>query len=601
MVSKRLPDRFAYLKIFAATPAKSQVIVLGCLIIASLAEGSGVAMLMPVLSIADADPSRPPTGLTRVVNEALAGLGLPHSLPMLLGIFVGGMMIKAALTMVAMTYVGYTVAEVTTNLRLELVDRLMKVRWSYFVRSPVGRFANAISGEAGRAGDAYLSVAQLVALLIQTLLYLTFALLISWRFTLAAVSVGGLTMVLLNRFVRTAKVTGKQQTKRTKSLVARLSDALVGIKPLKAMARHVRLHDLFQRDLVELNQTLRRQAFSRQATRSLQEPVMILFLALGFYCAVTYWQVPVGEAVISILVMGRTVGSLGKVQQQLQTVYTSESAYTSIRKAIADAEREAEIISGTRIPTLRVGCTFENVSFSYGRKPVLEEVSLEIPAGRVTTITGGSGAGKTTVADLLLGLQQPSSGRIFVDGVPLSEINLLRWRATVGYVPQEVILFHDTLMANIALGEPTLDDAAVRAALEEADAWGFVSQLPDGLRTVVGERGSMLSGGQRQRIALARALVHRPQLLILDEATSALDPETEAAICRNVREISGRRSLTVLAITHQPSWVAAADKVYRIAGHRATEVSPQQFGRGPLLLLQGGEPGGVADERPRHA
>jgi ATP-binding cassette subfamily C protein len=554
-------------------------------------------MLIPILALADPDAAVAHSGLARSVTEALSSIGLSPTLPSLLAIFIGGMLVKSALTMVGMTYVGYTVAEVTTNLRLQLVDRLMKVRWSYFVRSPVGRFSNSISGEASRAGDAYLAVAQFVALLVQTTIYLSLAILISWRFTLVALTVGAFTTVLLRRFVQTAKKTGKQQTKRTRRLVARLTDALVGIKPLKAMARHVRLHDLFQRDLVELKRTLRKQALSRQATRSLQEPVMILFLGVGFYCAVRYWHIPIGEAVISMMVMGKTVGSLGKLQQQLQTVYLNESAYNAVQKTIATAEREAEVVTGTRVPTLRVGCAFQNVSFSYGRKLVLEDVSLEIPAGRVTTITGGSGAGKTTVADLLLGLQQPSSGRIFIDGVSLPEINLLRWRSMVGYVPQEVILFHDTLLANIALGEPAIAEDAVRAALEEADAWSFVSQLSEGIRTVVGERGSMLSGGQRQRIALARALVHRPQLLILDEATSALDPDTESAICRNVREISARRSLTVLAITHQPSWVAAADKVYRIAAHRATEVNPQQFSKGPLLLLQGGDAG----ERPRHA
>jgi ATP-binding cassette subfamily C protein len=574
--SKPPTGRFRYLRIFAATPLRLQVIVLGCLVIASLAEGSGLAMLLPVLSVADPSGTTGHSVVTQWVVTALSWVGLSHDLLTLLSIFVLGMLLKAALTMMAMTYVGYTVAEVTSDLRLRLIDRLMKVRWAYFVRHQVGRFSNAISGEASRAGDAYLQVAQLIALVVQTAIYLGLALLISWRFTIAALVVGGLTAVMLNRFVRMAKVTGRQQTKRTKNLVARLTDALTGIKPLKAMGRHVRLSALFRKDVQDLNRSLRRQALSRQATRSLQEPVMILFLAVGFYLAVTYWNVPVAEAAISIGIMGKTVGSLGKIQQQLQSVYSSDSAYWSIHETIAEAEREAEIVTGTRVPTLRTACVFENVSFSYGRKPVLENVSLTIPAGRVTTITGGSGAGKTTVADLLLGLHQASAGRILIDGVPLTEIDLLRWRSTVGYVPQEVILFHDTLAANVTLGEPSITQEEVQAALEEADAWSFVSQLPDGIATVVGERGSMLSGGQRQRIALARALIHRPQLLILDEATSALDPETELAICRNVRAIADKRSLTVLAITHQRSWVAAADRVYRIAEHRATEIAAQR-------------------------
>ena len=223
------------------------------------------------------------------------------------------------------------------------------------------------------------------------------------------------------------------------------------------------------------------------------------------------------------------------------------------------------------MPTLKKGCEFRGVSFAYGRKTVLDDVSLTIPAGKLTTVTGASGAGKTTVADLLLGLHRPASGEIFVDGVPLGEIDLLRWRSRVGYVPQEVILFHDTVFANVTLGEPDLAAADVQTALEEAGAWDFVAQLPDGIEAIVGERGTMLSGGQRQRIALARALIHQPQLLILDEATSALDPETELAICRNVKALGVRRQLTVIAITHQPSWVTAADQVYRLEGHRVLD------------------------------
>jgi ATP-binding cassette subfamily C protein len=169
------------------------------------------------------------------------------------------------------------------------------------------------------------------------------------------------------------------------------------------------------------------------------------------------------------------------------------------------------------------------------------------------------------MADLVLGLYLPLSGEVLIDDTPMCEIDLLQWRRMTGYVPQEVILFHDTVYANVALGDPQFDRIVVQAALEAAGAWEFVSQLPDGLDSIVGERGTLLSGGQRQRIAVARAIVHRPKLVILDEATSALDPDTELAICRNLRDLSKRMGLTVLAITHQPAWVDAADRIYRVS------------------------------------
>jgi ATP-binding cassette, subfamily C, bacterial len=155
--------------------------------------------------------------------------------------------------------------------------------------------------------------------------------------------------------------------------------------------------------------------------------------------------------------------------------------------------------------------------------------------------------------------------------VPLDELDLAAWRRKVGYVPQDVLLFHESVLTNLTLGSPELGPEDARAALEAAGAWGFVEQLPEGLDSVVGERGSLLSGGQRQRIAIARALIHRPALLILDEATSALDPATETAICANVKELSRSTGLTVIAISHQPTWATVADDVCELPSRKAAE------------------------------
>jgi ATP-binding cassette subfamily C protein len=196
---------------------------------------------------------------------------------------------------------------------------------------------------------------------------------------------------------------------------------------------------------------------------------------------------------------------------------------------------------------------------------------MVIPAGRIVAITGPSGAGKTTIADLIVGLHQPQEGSLLVDGVPLTELDLAAWRGSIGYVPQEMFLFHDTVYNNVALREPKISRGGVKAALVAAGAWGFVSELSEGLDTVLGERGSKLSGGQRQRIAIARALVHRPKLLVLDEITTALDPRTEAAICRTLHELRGR--VTIRSISHQPAMTEIADHVYRLEGGRLYEVA----------------------------
>lgn len=570
---KKKRPGFATLRIFGATSAGRQLTVLTCLLAASLAEGFGIASLLPLLTVA-AGPEAGTTGNSAIhglVTTALASVGLSPDVSVLLIVVVTGLILKAALTLFAMNHVGYAVAEVATGLRLQLIQALLEARWGYFARQPIGRFANAISSEASRAGDAYLAVATTIAIAFQALIYLVLAVLVSWKLSLASLVIGSVVVLSMNRMVRATKRAGRQQTKRTKELVARLSDALIGIKPLKAMARHARLGRLFAADAHSLNDALKRQVFSRQLTRSLQEPLLALFLAPGFYVAVEHWSMPLADLVVMFIVLGRTVTMLGKVQQTYQTAVQAESAYWAIYDTIVEAREAREDHGGTRIPTLRDSCVLDRVSFSFGRKQVLRDVSLTIPAGQITTITGPSGAGKTTIADLLLGLYQPDRGEIRIDGVPHTEIDRLAWRSKVGYVPQEVVLFHDSVLANVTLGEEDLTREDAERALAAAGALDFVRQLPGGLDSIVGERGTLLSGGQRQRIAVARALVRDPVLLILDEATSALDPETEAAICRNLKDLSRRTGLTILAISHQPAWVEAADRVYRLEDGQVQE------------------------------
>jgi ATP-binding cassette subfamily C protein len=566
------PRYFSTLRIFGTTRPMRQVTVLLCLFGATLAEGFGIASVLPLFAIA-LGKGAGDSALERLFRQFLQFAGLPEELAVVSYMLVAGFAVKGLLYLFAMNHVGVTVAKVTTSLRLKLIGRLLEAKWGYFTRQPVGRFGNAISGEATRAGEAYLGVAVLIALQLQTLMYLVLAYLLSWQLALAALVFGAVITILLNWIVRRTRRAGRIQTARTRSLTAGLTDALIGLKPLKAMARHLRFAVLFENDAKELKHALMRQVFARNTLRVAQELIIVIVIAAGFYSAIEVFHYPFEQIIVVALLLIRLVLTLAQAQRQLQNVQQTESAFWSLQETIKEAEAAREAFTGTRQPTLERGVEFRHVTFAFDRKQVLRDVSLFIPAGDVTTVTGGSGAGKTTTADLLLGLYLPLEGDVLIDGVPLHDLDLLKWRSMTGYVPQEVILFHDTIYANVALGDPQFDHATVRAALEAAGAWEFVSQLPEGMDNVVGERGALLSGGQRQRIAVARAIVHRPKLVILDEATSALDPETELAICNNLKDLSRRTGLTVLAITHQPAWVDAADRIYRVTEGSIVEAS----------------------------
>jgi ATP-binding cassette subfamily C protein len=222
-------------------------------------------------------------------------------------------------------------------------------------------------------------------------------------------------------------------------------------------------------------------------------------------------------------------------------------------------------------PTLSRAIRFDGVGFRYRDHWVLRNVTLTIPAGGITAIIGASGGGKTTVIDLVTALLRPQEGEVWIDDLPLGKLDWRAWRRMIGYVPQDTVLLHDSVRSNVTLGDPELTEADAVAALRAAGVWSVVSEMPEGIDTIVGERGGKLSGGQRQRVAIARALAHKPRVLVLDEATSALDPETEAAICRTLEGLRGE--LTIVAISHQSPLVEVADRVYRMADGTATLVA----------------------------
>ena len=501
----------------------------------------------------------------------LGSIGLTPTVGVLLVIVVIGMTLKSVLVLVANRQVGYTVAHVATDLRLGFIRSLLSARWEYYLRQPVGALANSLATEATRGAESYLYGATVIALAIQAVVYSTVALLVSWQATLVALTAGTVFVFLLNRLVHMSRRAGAKQTRLLRSLLARLSDNLQSVKPLKAMAREKFANALLEGDTTKLNHALQKEIFSKEALRALQEPMLAILIATGLYVALVRFGMSLASVMLLAFLLVRVLLYLSRMQREYQKMVTSESAYWSLQSAIDGARKESENPPEGVTPELRHAIRFENVGFRYRDRWILRNVALTIPAGGITAIVGASGAGKTTVVDLVTALLRPQEGEIWVDDLPLQRVDWRAWRRMIGYVPQDTVLLHDTVGNNVTLGDPELTRADAEAALRAAGIWDLVAGLPEGTETVVGERGGKLSGGQRQRVAIARALVHKPRLLILDEATSALDPETEAAICQTLKELRGE--LTIIAISHQSPLVDVADRVYRMGDGTASLVA----------------------------
>jgi ATP-binding cassette subfamily C protein len=350
----------------------------------------------------------------------------------------------------------------------------------------------------------------------------------------------------------------------------RVTDALGAVRLLKATGREDAIGPLLADDTRRLNRQLQRRILAKESLRALQEPIVGTLLAAGLFAALRVFAMPLSSALVLGLVFTRALMKVSSIQSKAQAMLTEASALWAIDARIREAEAEREPAGGSVRVTLEREIRFEAIGLARKGEPLFDGLALEIPAVRITAIIGASGVGKTTLLDLVTGLMSPDTGVVRIDGVDLADLDRPHWRRQIGYVPQDLPMLHDTVRRNVTLGDPDLDDAAVESALRDAGAWEFVMAQPSGLDASVGERGALLSGGQRQRIAIARALVHRPRLLILDEATAALDAENESAIWRTIAALRGRA--TVVAISHQPALGAIADRIYRLRDGRAERV-----------------------------
>jgi len=555
------------LRYFASRYRAQSLLVLFCIVLGGVLDGLGISAMLPVLAIAmrgasDAPDSEPAetSALGKAVDSALESVGLEPSLQVLLPFIAILFWAKGGIVLFAKRQVGYTVARIATDLRLEMLQTLMAARWSHFTRLRTGGAANALATEAQRASTAFEHMAQVCGHLIECLIYLGLAFTISIPVTIGVAVAASITLGGLHQLVSMSGRAGAKQTKFLKSLLTQVTDSLQAVKLLKATGRESLIEPLLESDTAQLNKALRRRVISREALRAIQEPILVTSLCALIFIVILLGT-PFSEMLLLAALFIKTNTSSNKMQRRYQQTITEASALWSMREMIDDAAADGETMTTGATPTLTKGVEVRDARITYDDAVVLDGLSFSVPAGKITAIVGGSGAGKTTTADLIMGLVRPDAGEVYIDGVALAELDLHEWRQLIGYVPQETLMLHDSVAKNVSLGDPSLTPEDIERALRDAGAWEFVSELPDGIECSVGERGMRLSGGQRQRIAIARALVHGAKLLVFDEATTALDPESEAFVLAAIEALRGRA--TVLAISHQPALTSVADSPSR--------------------------------------
>ncbi|MCH7599756.1 MAG: ABC transporter ATP-binding protein [Myxococcales bacterium] len=555
---------------FPSQYPKETALTVGYLILSAAAEGLGLATALPLLALAmQEDQVTVGSGSEAIdrVSAALNSIGLPFelwSLALVIGILIW---VKAGLVILAWRHVGNAVARISTRLRLELLSALFRARWSYFQEYSLGRLSTALSVEATRTANAFRDFALATQSVFLSIVGVCVALVISWKIALLSLVGGAMTIAILHFLVRMAGKAGRKQSKVINDLLSRFSDVVPNVKLLKMMRREHLVGPLLEADTQRLKRAMRKEVLAHESLKGLQEPLTFVLLLVCLVYARNSGMLEFSEVSVMLLALARGLSKAQKVQACYQRMATAQPFLEAIVKLTEATKAAAEELHGGRAPKFERAIEIRGLSFAYHEEQVLDAVDLEFPAGEITALVGSSGSGKTTIIDLIAGLIQPSAGSVLIDGEPLDEIDLAAWRSSIGAVPQEVLLFNDTIRANVTMGDTNISDEDVIAALKAAGVWDEISEQRGGLDLLVGERGALLSGGQRTRIGIARALASRPKLLILDEATASLDPESERLLWDTIEGLRG--SVTVIAISHQPALKRIADRVYRIRDGRA--------------------------------
>jgi ATP-binding cassette, subfamily C, bacterial len=554
-------------KIFFNAEETRPWLVLLCLLLGGFAEAVGIGSLLPVASAVLGGSEGTPSPFESSIKQGFALLGLTPTFGNMVVLVVAIMLSRSVLLFSAMSYAGISAARVSVGLRRRLVKAFMQARWSFYANQSTGQLANSLSFEASRAGEAYNLFAAVAANTVQIFMYAVIALAINWRVALAGILAGGGIALLSSRLVAISRRAGFKQSERIGALTSDMVDVLQNIKALKSMDRYASMLDHIDVLLDRLRKSLFALNWSRFGLSYGNDAIVAILIGGGAYAAHTYGQVSLPELLVFGILFYQVISYASKLLKQLQAAAQFEGAYVRITGVLNSAIEQQEILTGTKTPDTAHGFSFDKVDFAHGERLNLKGVSIDIPANAITVLQGPSGAGKTTILDLLVGFHKPLHGTVRIGKDDLADVDIKAWRKSIGYVPQELALFHDTVRANITLYDDTLSDDALQESLQLSGVNEFLPDLANGLETDVGEHGGKLSGGQKQRISLARALITRPKVLILDEVTSALDPETESEIVSNIGRLRGK--YTVVAITHRPAWTSIADHLYQIKDGKA--------------------------------
>jgi subfamily B ATP-binding cassette protein MsbA len=530
-------------------------------LLSALFEGFSLALVIPLIYALDqsAIPVNQGSLLSFLYYGVMAIPAEARLLSVLAAIFAA-VVLKSVIDYANMVVLGIVYGRLSHSLRISVFSKIVQMPLPAFERERSGRFLNVLNSETWRATDALNSLFMMITSASTTIVFITLLLVLSWRLTLLAL----LCVALMPPFIQVLALRVKKLSdhglEANEALAKRTWTALNGLRVIHVFGRESLEVERFTQISDRVRHIFLRMAMISMTTGPITEVLVTGVVAL-LALMIDATHVPVATLVGFLAILYR-------LQPRILSFVSAQAKLLSLQAPVSEV---MDVLTSRCVPStgdvkrpfigLRNSIRFEQVTFSHHGEdpPTLANVSFAIRHNSIFAIVGTSGAGKSTMLDLLLQFYEPQQGTIWIDEIPLGEIETRSWRSRLAVVSQDPYIFDDTVRANILYGRPDALDADIVEAARLACADDFIRELPKGYDTVVGERGTQISGGQRQRIALARALLRVPDVLILDEATNALDILTEQAFREALKSFA--RNRVVIIVAHRLAMVTIADHV----------------------------------------
>jgi ATP-binding cassette subfamily B protein len=461
-------------------------------------------------------------------------------------------------------YMAKASLRVAFYLRQQVYAHLQKLNLSYFETAKAGDLSYRLTEDVDRVGEVVnKGFHDFIPCILQLLAIPIYMIYLNWQLTLATVIVAPLMGILVGWFGERLRKYSLKSQNRVSGLSAILAEVFNGIRLVQAFAAE---NYEIARFGHEAERSLKAK-YSAERLKAIQIPIVGFLEALSALSLliVGAWQISQNNLTVAnffsyLAAAALLIDPIGHTTNNYNEFKQGEASVDRVFELMAIQPTVIEKTNAIALPPVKGKIEYRHISFAYKPgEPVLKDISLLVSPGEAIALVGASGAGKTTFVNLLPRFYDPEVGQIFIDDVDIRDVRLHSLRRQIGIVPQETIMFSGTIAQNIAFGQDVFDMEAVKEAAKIANAHQFISQLPEGYQTWVGERGVNLSGGQRQRIAIARAVLLNPQILILDEATSALDSESEALVQEALERLMQKR--TVFIIAHRLSTVRRCDRI----------------------------------------